>query len=426
MKLTQKSAAALKLPHGKDDHIEWDDDLAGFGIRLRRSGNGRVRKSWVVQYRPKGKAKQRRSSYDFEKVTAEQARTQAKQELAEVTIGRDPKGERETERQKGSRTLIATANAFLEMKELEMQRGEYRASSYRVTKLYLTGKDYFGPLHKMLLTDIAVSDIALRINAINKNSGTVTASRARAALRSMYVWAMQQGFMGANPHNPVAATRNPGGAQSRDLVLTDRELAEVYRAAGDDNFGKAVKLLILTGCRREEIAGLKWSEIDRDAATITLPKERTKNRHELVLPLTPMAMAIVDSVPQVIGRDHLFGPRSATGLTGFDAAKKALDGRLVGKLKGKSATWRLHDLRRSLATWLGEHDVEPWTIESILNHWSGSRRGIVSVYNRAKHQKQMRVALSLWDDHLRTLIESGGRKILSFPQTARETARENS
>jgi integrase len=416
MKLTQKSAAALKLPQGKDDHIEWDDDLAGFGIRLRRSGNGSVRKSWVVQYRPRGKAKQRRSSYAFEKVTAEAARLRAKQELAEVTMGRDPRGEQETERQKGSRTLIAAANAYLEMKELQVQRGEYRASSFRVTKLYLTGKDYFGSLHRMPLADVTVSDIALRINTINKNSGTATASRARAALRSMYVWAMQQGFMGANPHNPVAATRNPGDAQSRDLVLSDIELAEVYRAAGDDSFGQIVRLLVLTGQRREEIGGLKFSEIDRDAGTITLPKERTKNRHENVLPITPSVARILDSVPQAVGRDHVFGDRSATGFTAWGAAKKRLDDRLAGKLKGKSVGWRLHDLRRSLATWLGEHGVEVWTIECLLNHWSGHRSGIVNVYNRSKHEKQVRAALSLWDDHLRTLVEGGRRKILNFPQ----------
>jgi integrase len=415
MKLTQKSAEALTLPAGKKDHIEWCDDLPGFGLRLRRSGNGEVRKSLIVQYRPKGSLKQRRSSWEFAKVPVSKARVQAEQELAKSALGQDPRGERETKRQKDSRTFITTANAYLEMKALQVERGEYRASSLHVTKLYLTGKDYFGPLHKMPLADIGVFDIALRINTINKNSGTVTASRARAALRSMYVWAMSEGFMGANPYNPVAATRNPGDAQSRDLVLTDVQLAEVYRAAGFDDFGKAVKLLTLTGCRRREIGGLRWSEIDRAAGTITLPKERTKNRHEHVVPITPSVARILDSIPQVVGRVHVFGIRG-NGLTGWDAAKKALDKRLAGKLKGKSAQFTLHDLRRSLATWLGEHDVEPWTIECLLNHWS-SRGGVQGTYNRAKHQKQMAVALARWDDHLRSLVESSEHKILNFAQT---------
>ena len=125
---------------------------------------------------------------------------------------------------------------------------------------------------------------------------------------------------------------------------------------------------------------MRWSEIDRAAGTITLPKERTKNRHEHVVPITPSVARILDSIPQVVGRVHVFGIRG-NGLTGWDAAKKALDKRLAGKLKGKSAQFTLHDLRRSLATWLGEHDVEPWTIECLLNHWS-SRDGVQGTYNR--------------------------------------------
>jgi integrase len=414
MKLTQKSAGVLKLAHGKDDHIEWDDDLAGFGIRLRRSGNGRVRKSWVVQYRPKGKAKQRRSSYDFEKVACEQARTQAKQELAEVTIGRDPKGEREAERQKGTRTLRVVANEYLQMKELQVQRGEYRASSYRVTKLYLTGK-YFAPLHASAITDITVADVARRLNVINRESGTVTAGRARSALSSTFVWAARQGFMGPNPHNPVAVTENPDDAPSRDLALSDVELAHVWRMAGNDDFGKVIRLLILTACRREEIGGLRWSEIDRDAGTITLPKERTKNKHEHVLPITPLTAEILDSIPPVVGRDQVFGARSPNGFNGWDAALKALRQRL--KLKGKSAGWRPHDIRRSVATWMVEHgNIEPHHVEAVLNHFSGHRSGVAGVYNRAKYARQIRAALSLWDDHLRTLVEGGRRKILNFPQ----------
>ena len=130
-------------------------------------------------------------------------------------------------------------------------------------------------------------------------------------------------------------------------------------------------------------------------------------------------MAIIDSV--VVGRDHMFGPRSATGFTGWDAAKKALDKRLAGKLKGKSASCRAHDLRRSVATWMAEHGIEPAHIEAVLNHYSGHRSGVAGVYNRAQYARQIRAALSLWDDHLRSLIEGGKRKVLAFPQP-RETA----
>ena len=104
------------------------------------------------------------------------------------------------------------------MKELQVQRGQYRASSYRVTKLYLTGADYIRPLHKMPVTEIALADIATRLNTINRNSGSATVGRARAALSSKFTWAMQQGLMGPSPRNPVIGTASPDDAPSRDRV----------------------------------------------------------------------------------------------------------------------------------------------------------------------------------------------------------------
>jgi integrase len=414
--LDRTTIAKLKLDPGKTDQIFFDVDMRGFGYRLRNM-EGKVRASWIAQYRVKGRTRRLKIG-DAAKLTPDQARQAAKRVLAAVTLGRDPLSEKEDDRANTSRTLRAIATEYLQMKELQVQRDEYRASSYRVTKLYLTGK-YFAPLHTMALTDITVADIASRLNVINRDSGTVTAGRARSALSSVFVWAMRQGYMGANPHNPVAVTENPDDAPSRDLVLSDVELAQVWREAGDDNFGRIIKLLILTGARREEIGGLCWTEIDRETGTITLPKERVKNRREHVLPITPLAAEILDAVPQVAER--VFGVRSANGFNGWDAAKKALDKRLAGKLKGKSAGWRAHDLRRSLATWLGENGVEPWTIESLLNHWSGSRSGIAAIYNRAKHTLQVRAALSLWDDHLRSLIEGRKRVVLPLKRETRPT-----
>jgi len=405
--LDRATVASLKLDEGKTDQIIFDADMKGFGFRLRRDG-ARLRQSWIVQYRIKGRTRRLRIG-DYPTINADQARKKAKTILANVHLGADPQAEKEAERAKGSRTLRSVADQYLEMKELEMQRGQYRASSLRVTKIYLTRPQYFGPLHSRAITDITVADIAGRINAINKNSGTVTAGRARSALSSMFTWAMRQGFMGPTPYNPASVTENPDARLSRDRVLKDTELAAIWHACRDDDFGKITRLLILTACRREEIGGLRWSEIDRDAGTITLPKERVKNNHEHVLPLTPLALAIIDSVPEQVGRNHLFGDRSVTGFTLWYAAKHDLDDRL-----GKIAPWNLHDIRRGVATWMAENNIEPHVIEAILNHYSGHRGGVAGIYNRAKYARQMQAALSQWDDHIRTLVR-GGRKVLSFP-----------
>ena len=410
--LDRMTVASLKLDKDKTDQIFFDADEKGFGFRLRQDGD-RLRRSWVVQYR-KGGHTRRFKIGDYPTVSADQARKQARTVLAKVHLGEDPQSEKEAERTNGSRTLRAVANQYLEMKELEVQRGQYRASSYRVRKLYLTKPDYFGPLHAHAITDITVADIATRLNTINRNSGTPTAGRARSALSSMFTWAMRQGFMGPNPHNPASVTENPDDQTSRDRVLKDAELVAIWRACGDDDYGRIVRLLMLTACRRDEIGGLRRSEIDESSATMTLPKERVKNKREHVLPITSMAMSIIGSVPERVGRDHLFGDRSPRGFSAWDRAKQNLDRRL------KVAAWRLHDLRRSVATWLAEHgNVEPHVIEAVLNHHS-NRSGVAGVYNRATYSRQMRAALSQWDDHLRSLIEGGERKVLSFSTPVQE------
>jgi integrase len=137
----------------------------------------------------------------------------------------------------------------------------------------------------------------------------------------MFTWAMRQGLMGPTPYNPASVTENPDARLSRDRVLKDTELAAIWRACKDDDFGRIVRLLICTACRREEIGGLRWGEIDQDAGTITLPKERVKNNHEHVLPLTPLALEIIGSVKEQVGRTHLFGDRSSTGFTTWYVAK---------------------------------------------------------------------------------------------------------
>jgi integrase len=141
-----------------------------------------------------------------------------------------------------------------------------------------------------------------------------------------------------------------------------------------------------------------------------LPKERTKNGRSHTLPLPPLALEIIRSVPHRVGRDHLFGERSARGFTAFDQYKIKLDTSLGDKV----AAWRFHDLRRSAATRMCDLGVAPHVVEQILNHVSGHRRGIGGVYNRSEYQSEVRAALILWDDHIRAITAGGQRKILAF------------
>jgi integrase len=407
MILEAKTIKALKLPPGQTDAIFFDDGLKGFGLRLRGG-----RRTWIAQYRSEEGNTRRLKIGDVEKLDAAEARKAAKKALAKAALGQDPRADKAAARRNAAFTLKSVAADYLASKELELKRGEYRAASLRVTKLYLTGKRYFESLHSMAVSTIGLADVALCLNAIERNSGSVTAGRARSALSSLFTWAAQQGLMGENPHNPVIASKRPKDSTPRERVLRDHELAAIWRACNDDDYGRITRLLMLTACRREEIGGLRRSEIVDDV--LTLPAERVKNGHEHKLPLLPMAAEIIATIPERVGRDHLFGDRSGRGFTHWAARKAELDERLGDKV----AAWTPHDLRRSAATWMYEHDVEPHHVEAVLNHFGGHRSGVAGVYNRSKYALQIRNALARWNDHVQSIVEGGERKIVPLPASA--------
>jgi integrase len=358
MKLDAKTVAKLELPGGKADAIFFDDELTGFGIRLRASGD-HLRRTWVAQYRAKGRTRRMKIGA-VEKLGADEARKAAKKLLAKVELGHDPQGDKVTTRLATARTLRAVADDFLKTKEQSL-----RAASYRVTKLYLTGP-YFKALHPVAITEITLADVAARITAIARDSGTVTAGRARSALSTLFRWAMGEGLLGPNPINPVIGTNKPQDSIPRDRVLSNAELASIWRACKDDDYGKIVRLLMLTGCRREEIGGLRWSEISLEKATLSLPKQRVKNGHPHVVPLTPLAVEIIESVHRT-DRDQLFGQRSERGFAHWAKCKLNLDLRLGNSIP----QWVIHDVRRSVATGMADIGVQPHIIEAALNHYSG-------------------------------------------------------
>ena len=397
MKLTAKTIGGIRLPAGKTDHIEWDDDLPGFGLRLRVSGN-RPRQTWVAQYRAHGRTRRMRIGA-VEKLAADDARKAAKKVLARVEIGGDPQAERRAHRQQASHTLKAIAGMFLEAK-----KSVVRPNTFRELERYLSAGPYFKPLHATSIDHVTRRDVAIRVAKIAEQSGSPAARRARAALSALYAWAMGHGLAEANP---VVGTIPPTDAKPRDRVLSDSELVAIWRACGDDKFGKIVKLLTLTGCRRMEICGLRWSEIDTENGLLRLPPERTKNGRAHTLPLPPLAFDIVATVPRMVGRDHLFGERSDLGFTQW-GAKRDLDARLAGKV----AEWTLHDLRRTCATRMADIGVQPHIIEAVLNHISGHKVGVAGIYNRSSYEREVKAALALWADHVRALVEGGEKKIV--------------
>jgi integrase len=320
-------------------------------------------------------------------------------------MGYDPQAEREQKRRQAAHTLRSVAEAHL-----EARRPEWRDRTYVETERYLLTGEYFRPLLNTPIADITRADVSARLRAIIRANGPVAANRARSAISSLFSWAMGEGLVDSNP---TIGTNAPKVPAPRERVLSDPELAAIWRACGDDQDGRVIRLLMLTAARRAEIGGMAWSEIDLDKGTWTLPASRAKNHRAHTLPLTQAAIEIITATPRLVGRDELFGWHASAGFTRWAQAKIDIDARLGDSVVGP---WRFHDLRRSTATRLCDLGVMPHVVEQILNHRSGHRRGIVAVYNKSAYEGAVRNAMIMWSDHIRTLIEGGERKVLAFPQ----------
>jgi integrase len=257
----------------------------------------------------------------------------------------------------------------------------------------------------MAVDKITRRDVASRLVAIKREHSSIVAAAARAKLSAFFVWCLRQGL---TEHNPVIGTEQPKRTASRDRVLSDDELATIWCSCNDGDHGKIVRMMILTGCRRNEIGGMRWGEFPSDKSTWTLPSERSKNKRPLTLPVLPMMRDILDTVPQMANRDQLFGQRSEKGFAGWDKGKQSID-------EGSGVTgWRRHDLRRTVATRMADIGVQPHIIEAVLGHYSGHRAGVAGVYNRSPYEREVRAALAQWHDHLRTIIEGGERKVMPY------------
>jgi integrase len=197
----------------------------------------------------------------------------------------------------------------------------------------------------------------------------------------------------------MAHLPKPGAETQRERVLNDKELAAVWSAADEIGwpFGPAVRLLILTGARREEIGGLKWNEINDD--TIELTGERTKNGEPHNIPLSSAASIVLQRVPRITNSERVFTTNGKTSVSGWSRAKRNLDG------LSKVEDWRIHDLRRTVATGLQKLGVSLQVIEAVLGHTSGSRSGVVGVYQRHSFDAEKRTALDSWGAHVMAVIQ---------------------
>ncbi|TFV75296.1 DUF4102 domain-containing protein [Bradyrhizobium frederickii] len=397
IRFTDAYVRRLSLPAGKADHIAWDPDLPGFGVRLRPG-----KASYVVQYRV-GIDQRRKSLGDIRKVTLEDARGIARKKFAQVELGIDPDAEeasRRAEQAADALTFEKAAEQYLAAQEARLAAGSLRRNTFIAEERYL--RRHCGPLQKKPVAKVTFEDVAKLIRDLIRDHGPTSAARARGAISTFYAWCMRQG-LGVKA-NPTIGTDNPVYGQApRDRVLTDDEIRSIWRHCLDDDFGRIVRLLLLTACRRDEIGSLRWSEIDRSTGKLLLPKERTKSKrpHELKVPAT--AMAIIDKIHRRNSCDMLFGG-GASGFCAWSYCMMALNTRIAVAEAKALAPWRLHDLRRTVRTRMGKLGVLPHIAELVLNH-SGHKSGIGGVYDHHDYGPEIADALQKWEAHLLAILD---------------------
>jgi integrase len=361
----------------------WDTDCAGFGARRQTRDV-----FFYLRYRLGGRQWMKRIGRLGAPWTPETARQHARVGLGEVakgqhpTFGTAPGGEGES-------------FGDLVPRFLDRKRGELRPKTFAELSRHLTVHAL--PLSGLRLAEIDKRAIAQRLDAIEEGSGGISRNRVRVSLSAFFNWANRQALAEGNPVHGTETVKE----RRRDRVLSDPELAALWRALPSGAFGDILRLLVLTGQRRNEIALLEWTEVDLGKGLIRLGPERTKNKCPHEIPLSQSALTIL--------RRNFPGPHVANArpeasvfgrFTSWTTAKAALDHRLP------LAAWTVHDLRRTCATGLGNLRVGPHIIETVLNHRSGHKAGVAGTYNRSAYPEEVREALERWADHVAAITSA--------------------
>jgi integrase len=359
----------------------------------------------VVQYRA-GSQQRRESLGDVRKVKLDAARKIARQRFAQVELGEDPAADRiraRAEAEALTLTIGAVADRYLAAKQ-----DVVRPATYKAAERYF--RVQWKSLRDLPIGAIKRANVAAALQEITKAHGRTSAARARSNLSALFSWAMREGLCEANP---VTATNDPeAGIQPRERVLDDAEIRAIWKACLDEDFGRIVKLLMLCGCRRAEIGGLLWSEIDLDTGIMTIPGARTKNHKTLALTLPAAALDILRSAPRRAGREYVFGDRGGA-YSAWSYSTLALNSRIATTAGRPLAPWTLHDLRRTMRTGMGKLGVPPHVAELVIGHAKG---GIEAIYDKHKYGPEIRQALALWAEHVIAIVEERQAKVVVLRQ----------
>lgn len=399
-KITIKAVNALTA--GPRDAFLWDVARKGFGVKITPAG----RRVYILQYRIGDRlspTKRYTIGVHGAGWTPELAGREADRLLHLIGLGTDPAEEKRRKKYASSElTFDAIADRY-ETKGLVGLRDRSKDFVKTILRVHLRPK-----LGKRPLPSISGSDIVALLDDLPSESAALRRN-VYAVVRRLITWAKGRGII---DRNPLDGFEPPPVAASRDRVLNDDELRIVWIASGDLGpiFSAFVRLLLLTGQRRDEVGGLEWQELDRARAEWLLPAARAKNSREHIVPLSKEAIALFDALAG--GKTW---PRSGFVLTtdggksrvrGFSGRKGKLDTQIAGLVEYEAAPpfapWRFHDLRRSAATGMQKLRMPGDWIEAVQNR---RKPGVAGTYQRYTFVDEKREALTAWGAHVSSILK---------------------
>ena len=376
--LTARTVASAAPPQRGQTEI-YDRGYPGLALRISYGGG----KSFTTFYHTGGKHR-RMTLGIWPAMSLAEARDAWRQVREAVARGEDPA------RAKQGRKPSSSFDVVVE-EWLKRDQSRNRDSTQRQVQL-IVANELMPAWTGRAVGDIGKRDVLDLLDGICDRGAPIMANRVFVYTNRFFRWCVSRDVV---PSNPMAGLSRPGVEKARDRVLTDGELAKVWRAACDaGGFGRIIRLLILTGARKEEVGRLRWDEVVDDH--IKLTADRTKTGEPNDIPLSSAARALLAAMAPLVAEGLVFATGAGKPITSWARHKARLDA--AAGVTG----WRIHDLRRTFSTGVNELGAEPHVVESILGH---KIRGVAGVYNKAKHVAAKRAAVEAWGAHVLALVE---------------------
>jgi integrase len=385
-----------------------DARLPGLLLIVQTSGHT----SFAVRYRHRGRSR-KHTIGPYPAISLKAARMAASEALRAVAEGQDPAAEKKRRSDQGDmipNLIRSFIERYAKPRALAKNRPDLwletarilglRPDSKNPTTLIEAGGDVLPRWRGHKVHEISRRDVIDLLDAICDRGAPVMANRTLAAIRKFFNWCVERDVL---QNSPCAGVGAPSVEKARDRVLTDAELLLIWRASAQLGYpgGPLVRLLMLTGQRVNEIAQLRLVEVDTVERRLVFGAERVKNSQVHEVSLSEAAGTLLAELPH-IANDHdlVFVSAAGVAVSSFSRLKARLDA-AIATLNGQELHhWTFHDLRRSMASGLARLGVELHVIEKILNHRSGTFRGVVGVYQRHDFALEKRHAMELWSQHL--------------------------